>query len=82
MGTGVRGLMRPEREDDHSLPSSTEVKNGGVFDVLTAVVMKSFVFWDMASYSPRFGGICRLHLEVRRISQGRKQREADKKPSL
>jgi hypothetical protein len=43
--------------------------------------MKSSIFWDIMPCSPlkvnrRFGGNCRLHLECRRISQGRKQRSA------
>jgi hypothetical protein len=28
------GVQRPEREADHSLPSSTEVKNGGAIPAL------------------------------------------------
>jgi hypothetical protein len=41
---------------------------------LTAVVMKSYVLWDITSCSPskanwRFGGTCRLHLQGQRISQ-------------
>jgi hypothetical protein len=37
------------------------------FEVLTAVVMKSSVFWDITTCSPlkvsrRFGGTCNLHL--------------------
>jgi hypothetical protein len=51
------------------------------FEVLTAVVMKSIIFWDITRCSPlevsrRFGGTCRLHLQGRRISQARNQREA------
>jgi hypothetical protein len=35
------------------------------FEVITAVVMKSTIFWDITPYSPlkvnrRFGGTCRL----------------------
>jgi hypothetical protein len=38
------------------------------FEVFTAVVMKSIIFWDMTSCSlsscnRRFGGKCRLHLQ-------------------
>jgi hypothetical protein len=41
-----------------------------VFEVITAVVMKCPVFWDITPSSPlvvnwRFGGTCRLHLQVR-----------------
>jgi hypothetical protein len=49
--------------------------------VLTAVVMKSSVFWDITPFSPlkvnrRFGGTRRLHVQGRRISQARNQRKA------
>jgi hypothetical protein len=48
--------------------------------VLTALVMRSYVFWDITPCSPlkvirRFGGICSLHLKGRRISRERNQRE-------
>jgi hypothetical protein len=41
------------------------------FEVFTAVVMKSIIFWDMKPRSPlsfilRFGGTYRLHLQGRR----------------
>jgi hypothetical protein len=41
------------------------------FEVFTAVVMKSIIFWDMTLCSPlsvnrRFGGTYRLHLHGRR----------------
>jgi hypothetical protein len=44
------------------------------FEILTAVVIKSSIFWDISSCSllkvnRRFGGTCRLHLQGRRISQ-------------
>jgi hypothetical protein len=53
-------------------------------EVLTVVVMKSFVFWDIMQCSPLkvnrgFGGICRLHLEGRRISRLRNQSEPGSK---
>jgi hypothetical protein len=40
------------------------------FEVLTAVVMKSSIFWDITPCSPlkvnqRFGGTYRLHLQCR-----------------
>jgi hypothetical protein len=46
------------------------------FEVLTAVVMKSTIFWDITPCSPlkvnrRFGGTHRLHLQSRRISRAR-----------
>jgi hypothetical protein len=44
------------------------------FKVLTAVVMKSSIFWDIKLCSPLivnrcYGEICRLHLQGRIISQ-------------
>jgi hypothetical protein len=41
-------------------------------------VMKSSIFWDITPCSPsrRFGGACRHHLQGRRISQARHQRES------
>jgi hypothetical protein len=49
-------------------------------EVLTAVVMKSTVFWGITLCNPlkanrRFGGTCRLHIQGRRISQARNQRD-------
>jgi hypothetical protein len=43
------------------------------FKVLTPVVMKSYILWDITPDSPlkvkrRLGGRCYLHLQVRRIS--------------
>jgi hypothetical protein len=43
--------------------------------------MKSSIFWDITPCSPlkvnrRFGGTCRLHLQSRRISRTRNQRES------
>jgi hypothetical protein len=51
------------------------------FEVLTAVVMKSSVFWDITpciplKFNQRFGGTCRLHLQGRSISRTRNQRES------
>jgi hypothetical protein len=51
------------------------------FEVLTAMVMKRFVFWDITPCSPlkvnrRFGGTCRIHLQGRRINQARNQHES------
>jgi hypothetical protein len=44
------------------------------FEVLTAVSMKSTIFWDITPRSPlnvnrRFGATYRLHLQGRRISR-------------
>jgi hypothetical protein len=49
-------------------------------EILTAVVMKSSIFWDITPCSPlkvnwRFGGTCRLHLQGQRISKARNKRE-------
>jgi hypothetical protein len=51
------------------------------FEVLTAMVMKSNIVWDITSCSPlkfnrSFGGTYRLHLHGRRISRARNQRES------
>jgi hypothetical protein len=51
------------------------------FEVLTAMIMKSAIFWDITPCSPlklnrRFGGKFRLHLQGRRISRVRNQRES------
>jgi hypothetical protein len=51
------------------------------FEVLTAVIMKSTIFWDITPCSPlkvnrRFGGTYRLHLQGRKISRARNQRES------
>jgi hypothetical protein len=51
------------------------------FEVLTAVVMNSSIFWDIMPCSPlevnqRFGEICHLSLQSRRMSQARNQRES------
>jgi hypothetical protein len=47
--------------------------NSKGFEVFTAVVMKSIIFWDMTpcslSCTRRFGGTYRLHLQGRRIVQ-------------
>jgi hypothetical protein len=57
------------------------------FEVLTPVVMKSTIFWDITPCSPlkvnrRFGWTYRLHYQSRRISQIRNQREENSKQSL
>jgi hypothetical protein len=53
----------------------TAVKSVG-FEVLTAVIMKSTIFWDIPPCSPlkvnrRFGGAYHLHHQGRRISRAR-----------
>jgi hypothetical protein len=44
------------------------------FEVLTAVIIKSSIFWDITPYSPLkvnrcFGGICHLYFQGQRISK-------------
>jgi hypothetical protein len=56
------------------------------FEVLTAVVMKSFVSWDITPCIPlkvnrRFEGTFCLHRQGRRKSQSRNRREAGNKQS-
>jgi hypothetical protein len=51
------------------------------FEVLTAVVKKSIIFWDITPCNPlkvnrRFGWTYCLHLQGRRISRVRNQRES------
>jgi hypothetical protein len=48
------------------------------FEVLTAVIMKITIFWDITPCSPlsvnrRFGGTYCLHLQGRKISRARSQ---------
>jgi hypothetical protein len=62
--------------------TAANIHTSSVYDLkfLTAVAMKSSNFWDITLFSPvkvkRFGGTCRLHLQVRRINQKRNQRES------
>jgi hypothetical protein len=56
------------------------------FEVLTAVVMKSSVFWDarvtmcsLLGVDQSFGGTCRPHLQDRRVSQAKYQHETGSK---
>jgi hypothetical protein len=57
-------------------------------EVLTAVTMKSAIFWNVtpcirAEIHRRFGGIYYLHLQSRRVNEANNQREAgDKKRNL
>jgi hypothetical protein len=55
-----------------------------VFEVLTAVAMKSSIFWDVTPCSPlkvnrRFGRTCRLYFNGRRIRPARNKREVKRK---
>jgi hypothetical protein len=52
-----------------------------VFEVLTAAVTKSTIFWDITPCSPlrvnwHFRGTYRLHLQRRKISRARNHRES------
>jgi hypothetical protein len=52
------------------------------FEVLSEVVRRSSVFWDITSSCPlkvnrHFGGTCRLPIQGRRISHARNHHEAD-----
>jgi hypothetical protein len=63
--------------EDHCWVLSTRPAG---FEVITAVVMKSTIFCDITPCSPlkvnrRFGGTYRLHLQGKRISRARNQRE-------
>jgi hypothetical protein len=56
------------------------------FEVLKTVVMESSIFWNITPCSPlkvnrKLGGTCRLHLQGRKTSQARNQREAGSKQS-
>jgi hypothetical protein len=53
------------------------------FEILTAVVMKSYIFWDITTLklNRHFGGRCSLHLQGWRINQATDQHEAGRKQS-
>jgi hypothetical protein len=56
----------------HTNREKRQTKHLVGFEVFRAVVMKSIIFWDMTPCSPlsftrRFGGTYRLHLQGRRI---------------
>jgi hypothetical protein len=57
------------------------------FEVLTAVIMKSYIFWDIKPYNPlevngSFRGTFLLHFEVQRINQARKLHGTHNKKSV
>jgi hypothetical protein len=57
------------------------------FEVFTAMVMKSSLFWEMMSCSPMkvnwcFGGTCHFHIQGWRVSQARNQHDASSKKAL
>jgi hypothetical protein len=50
------------------------------FEILTVMVVKSPIFWDITLYSQlkdnqRFGRTCRVHLQGRKMCQARHQHE-------
>jgi hypothetical protein len=67
----VSPIRNTRSSDEHHLLRGNSMYVG--FGVLTAVVMKSSIFWDTTPRSPfkanrSFGGIFRLHFQGRRIS--------------
>jgi hypothetical protein len=65
--------------EDNTLSSVSMVIN-----VQLDIRLRSSVFWDITPCSPlkvnqNFGGTCRLHLQGRKISQARNQRDAGSK---
>jgi hypothetical protein len=78
-------FVHPSREscNNHTRPSEVIVATIMFevgFEVLTAVITNITIFWGITPYSPsrvkrRCGGTYRLHLQGRRISRGRNQRE-------
>jgi hypothetical protein len=70
----------------HEQTEDTNYRIEGI-EGLTAVVMKSSVFWDtmpcsLLKVNWRFGRTCHLHPQGQRISQARNQHEAGSKQSL
>jgi hypothetical protein len=77
----------------YSLPNNHNNKNNNLrsfpelfSDIVGFQVLTSFVVWGKALCSlfritRHFGGICRLYLQVRKISQARNHREAGSKQS-
>jgi hypothetical protein len=75
MKYSIKGLLVRDPWKQHRLRKRKTLRR---FEVLTAVVKKSSVFWDITPCSPLkvnrpFEGTCRLHLQGRRISQARNQ---------
>jgi hypothetical protein len=67
--TSLRSMFHP------SMPLHVVTKTSHIgFEVLTAMVKNSSVFWNKTPCGPlkanrRFGGICRLHLQGRKINR-------------
>jgi hypothetical protein len=63
----------------HLLPTCPDQNSFGRFEVLTAAVMQTSIFWDITPRTPlkantSFGGTRHLRLQGRRISQARYRR--------
>jgi hypothetical protein len=86
-------VIPPQRNNVHTWPTAQQRHNlpllpgahMNVFsrgsEVLSAVIMKTSVFWDIRPCSPlknnkRFGGICHLHFQSLIISEARNQLES------
>jgi hypothetical protein len=71
----------PFREIFKQLQSRNSLQPDAGFKVLTAVAIKSTIYWDITPCSPlkvnrRFGESFRPHLQVRRTNQARNQCES------
>jgi hypothetical protein len=69
------------------MKSNQNLYNNVGFEVLTAVVMKSSIFWDTPPCSPLevnwcFRGTCNLHLQGPRTSQARIHNESRRQAVL
>jgi hypothetical protein len=69
--------------NDHASPTYFD---GVGIEVLTAVVMKCSIFWDITLCSQlkvnrRFGEICHFHVQGQKVGQARNQLKADSKNS-
>jgi hypothetical protein len=72
--------MWQENKFEETSGKLSTIKRDVEFETLSAVVMKSFIFWNVLPYSQlkikrSFGETCRLHLQGRRICQSRNQGE-------
>jgi hypothetical protein len=83
--TGQISYLQLKTEANPAAGSSMSVtkteRRLGRSEVLTAVVMKSTILWDITPGSPlkvnrRFGGTYRIHLQVRKIRRARYQHES------
>jgi hypothetical protein len=78
--TGLSNMLVPIYGSTWQYLSEGSNLHNVQFGVLTGVVMKSSIFWDtMCSplkVNQHFRRACRLHLQGRRVSQARNQRES------